>query len=441
MPKGGPRATALLCVFGFVAVVNALVAGVRLLSTGTTASFPARPAIEVGLGVILCVWVFVRLRRQRSIPAVDLSAVDGPAPPESAPLGLSRSAKASRWAVWTRRAHRVLVLGLLVAAALTISSQWGTLHAGIDQLGDLQWRELRWAVYAEALALIALAALTWQLLAAGGGRVRFGSMVGLTLASNALALTLPGGPVWAATFSFTQLRRRGVHASLSAYALGVTWGISAIAVGAVAVVGVDLAGDAGPAAPFRITATLGGAAFVLAMLGCVLMVRSERFRGMVERRLAPLATRPRLASLLERSRVWMRWASGVPLRKTVLARCAGAATLNWVFDCGCLICSILAVGGHVPWQGVLAAYGITQLAAILPITPGGIGVVEGTLSLLLISYHVPAATAVAAVLLYRILSFWILVGIGWATVGGLVALQRREARGHVAGARRIRPEP
>jgi uncharacterized membrane protein YbhN (UPF0104 family) len=65
-----------------------------------------------------------------------------------------------------------------------------------------------------------------------------------------------------------------------------------------------------------------------------------------------------------------------------------------------LVFSILAVGGHLPWQGVLAAYGVTQLAAALPITPGGIGVVEGTLSMLLIAYHMPAATAVAAVILY-----------------------------------------
>jgi hypothetical protein len=98
--------------------------------------------------------------------------------------------------------------------------------------------------------------------------------------------------------------------------------------------------------------------------------------------------------------------------------------LNWICDCGCLVFSILAVGGHVPWQGVLAAYGLTQLAAALPIMPGGIGVVEGTLSVLLIAYHMPAATAIAAVMLYRIMSFWIPVTIGWGAVGVLTAMQR-----------------
>ncbi len=111
--------------------------------------------------------------------------------------------------------------------------------------------------------------------------------------------------------------------------------------------------------------------------------------------------------------------------------------MNWVFDCACLVFSILAVGGHVPWQGVLAAYGLTQLAAALPITPGGIGVVEGTLSVLLIAYHMPAATAIAAVMLYRAISFWILVPVGWGAVGVLAAMHRH---GRADGAwRRVTP--
>ncbi len=95
--------------------------------------------------------------------------------------------------------------------------------------------------------------------------------------------------------------------------------------------------------------------------------------------------------------------------------------------------SILAVGGHVPWQTVLAAYGLTQLAAVLPLTPGGIGVIEGTLSLLLIASHVPAPTAVAAVILYRLISFWLLLPLGWASVAALLALQRRGERSVAVG--------
>ena len=99
--------------------------------------------------------------------------------------------------------------------------------------------------------------------------------------------------------------------------------------------------------------------------------------------------------------------------------------LNWITDCGALVASILAVSGHVPWRGVLVVYAVSQIAEALPFTPGGLGVVEGTASLLLIAYGMPSGTAVAAVLLYRIISFWVLVPIGWAAVGALVIAGRQ----------------
>ena len=59
---------------------------------------------------------------------------------------------------------------------------------------------------------------------------------------------------------------------------------------------------------------------------------------------------------------------------------------NWVADCGCLALSFLAVGARVPWRGLLLAYGAGQLATILPITPGGLGVVEGSLTVALVTF-------------------------------------------------------
>lgn len=41
--------------------------------------------------------------------------------------------------------------------------------------------------------------------------------------------------------------------------------------------------------------------------------------------------------------------------------------------------------------------------------PGGLGVVEGGLSILLIAYGMPTDGALAGVLLYRIVSFWAIV--------------------------------
>jgi hypothetical protein len=74
---------------------------------------------------------------------------------------------------------------------------------------------------------------------------------------------------------------------------------------------------------------------------------------------------------------------------------------------------LAAVGAEVPWEGIVIAYGLTQIAAALPITPGGLGVVEGGLTALLVAYGVPMPSAVAAVVIYRAVTFWILVPVGW----------------------------
>ncbi len=98
---------------------------------------------------------------------------------------------------------------------------------------------------------------------------------------------------------------------------------------------------------------------------------------------------------------------------------------NWMLDCGCLAVSFLAVGGGVPWKGLLLAYGAGQLAANLPITPGGLGVVEGSLTIAIVAYGGAASSTVAAVLLYRILSFWLILPIGWGTWAWLARSSRR----------------
>jgi uncharacterized protein (TIRG00374 family) len=104
---------------------------------------------------------------------------------------------------------------------------------------------------------------------------------------------------------------------------------------------------------------------------------------------------------------------------------------NWLFDCACLALAFGAVGAEVPWRGLLLAYGTAQLAANLPITPGGLGVVEGSLSIALVFYGGAEASTVAAVLLYRIISFWCLLPLGWASW----ALLRSSGRGGRPSAR------
>jgi uncharacterized protein (TIRG00374 family) len=88
---------------------------------------------------------------------------------------------------------------------------------------------------------------------------------------------------------------------------------------------------------------------------------------------------------------------------------------NWLFDAACLVVAFVAVGANVPWRALFLAYSAAQLAINLPITPGGLGVVEGSLTIALVAYGGGKAETVAAVLLYRLISFWALLPVGWTS--------------------------
>ena len=89
------------------------------------------------------------------------------------------------------------------------------------------------------------------------------------------------------------------------------------------------------------------------------------------------------------------------------------------------------MGSLVPWRGLLLAYGAGQLAANLPVTLGGLGVVEGSLTIALVFYGGDQEATVAAVLLYRIISFWMMLAIGW-TAALVIRLRTTQREGATA---------
>jgi putative heme transporter len=91
----------------------------------------------------------------------------------------------------------------------------------------------------------------------------------------------------------------------------------------------------------------------------------------------------------------------------------GLALANWLADAAVLAVSIRAAGAAVPWHDLLLVYGSGIAAQSLNITPGGLGVAEGTLSLALVATGLRAGQALAAVLLYRLASFWLVAFAGW----------------------------
>jgi uncharacterized protein (TIRG00374 family) len=87
--------------------------------------------------------------------------------------------------------------------------------------------------------------------------------------------------------------------------------------------------------------------------------------------------------------------------------------LNWIASVGCLVAAILAVGAGVPWTKLLLIYCAGATASSFNLTPGGLGVVEGVLTAGLVTAGMRSDVAFGSVLIFRLMSFWLVVLVGW----------------------------
>src|SRR6202035_292911 len=138
------------------------------------------------------------------------------------------------------------------------------------------------------------------------------------------------------------------------------------------------------------------------------------------RRLRRPVTEPRLTS-----RAWAERLGALRLPPSGWVTVTGLALANWLADAAVLAVSIHATGAAIPWHDLLLVYGTGIAAQSLNITPGGLGVTEGTLSLALVATGLGASRAVAAVLLYPLARFWLVAFAGWLV---LFWLRRPRAR-------------
>jgi putative heme transporter len=117
----------------------------------------------------------------------------------------------------------------------------------------------------------------------------------------------------------------------------------------------------------------------------------------------------------------------IPLSARSTADVVVIAAGVWFADFCCLVCSFGAVRAAVPWGGVLLAYGVAQVAGSLPVVPGGIGIIEGSLAVILTHYGATRVSALSAALVYRLVSFWLVIAVGWITVAVIARFRSRYA--------------
>jgi putative heme transporter len=218
----------------------------------------------------------------------------------------------------------------------------------------------------------------------------------VTLSRSALAISLPAGSAISAAFAFQQYRAKGASRTI-ATAVMVLSGIMSFAGLAV----LYLIGGA-----FYGVISLCVLVGTAVLAGTALVVVWRGWRPQPDGRLGQIVAA----------------AHEVAARHWALALVF--AIVNWFADLLCLLAVIRAFDLTLPVSAVAGTYLAVQIVRQVPLTPGGIGVIETGLLTGLVSAGASNASAAAAVLGYRVLSCWLIIPIGLVTWAAL----RRPAR-------------
>ncbi|MGA8724323.1 MAG: YbhN family protein [Acidimicrobiales bacterium] len=236
-------------------------------------------------------------------------------------------------------------------------------------------------------------------------------VVAAGLVGNAVTNIFPGGDAAGAAVQFKMLSQAGIDADDAAGGLAATslLGVGGLFASPVFALPAVLGGTRVSPGLLH-AALLGLAGFVLLAIGGTVVMTTDR----------PLAAVGRFAQWLWNHLPFRhRKVSGVDHRllserddvRAALGRQGRLAVLlvagKLGFDYLCLLAVLHATGDDANPSLVLLAYAAAQIVALIPLTPGGIGIVEASLTGILVLAGVQPAQAVVATLAYRLTEYWI----------------------------------
>jgi uncharacterized protein (TIRG00374 family) len=327
---------------------------------------------------------------------------------------------------------RVIRIGLrvLALAALTLLLYYVVIPQFVEAGHDIHsvqglspW-PLLLALGLELASLAAYGALTWAVIDPRD-RPSLGVVVRVDVAGVGVTNIIPAGGAIALALRYRLLARAGSSASTIVGGIAVEVILSNLLLGAVFALGLILSLASLPPSPYYqyagifIVAVFGTAAIALA----VAVRRRERVAGIVRsatRRL-PESWRARAVRFVDDA---VGSVAVLALDRRRFAAAVFWGAVNWLLDAAALWVLLAAFGYAAAPGQLLLVYGLVGILAIVPITPGGLGVVEGAMVPLLVALGSTSEVAILGVIAWRLLQFWMPMPLGALSALSLVARPR-----------------
>lgn len=270
------------------------------------------------------------------------------------------------------------------------------------------------AIALEVAALLAYAELSRTVFTPSSPR-RW-NMLRINMSSLAISHVVPGGTAAGGALGYRLLTSQDVPGSTAAYGLATQGVGSALVLNVIfwmcLVISIPLHGIN------RIYgyASLLGVLLLAAFGGTVLLLtkgqrHADDWIRVIARKI-PLLREEKVVSLIQHltDRLNILFSN-----RRLLGKALAWAAANWLLDAGCLWFILIAFGQAVMPINLLVAYGLANILAAIPLTPGGLGVIEFTLSGALVGFGVPASIAYLGVISWRLINFWLPIPLGGAS--------------------------
>jgi len=323
-----------------------------------------------------------------------------------------------------------LLLFVLVVYFAVVTVVPGVRKAA-NELSDMNPVLLVLGLGVEIASLYCYTLLTRAALGAGGARISTWRLFRIQMSTKALSSIVPGGSAAGSALGYRLMTMSGVAGPDAGFALATAGLGSAVVLNLLfwlaLVVSIPIRGvNAGYA-----TAAIAGV-ILITFAGVLVFAFLEGHGGRAERLLRWLARKARLNE--DRVAAGVRYVGGrledLAADRRLLGRVVGWAAANWLLDAAALWIFLRAFGVSTDLDALIVAFCLVNVLAVIPITPGGLGIIEVALPSALVGFGLTRSVALLGVATWRLAQFFfpiVLGGVLYASLRiGPWSIHRRE---------------
>jgi uncharacterized protein (TIRG00374 family) len=252
----------------------------------------------------------------------------------------------------------------------------------------------------------------------------------IQMSTKALSSIVPGGSAAGSAMGYRLMTLSGVNGPDAGFALATAGLGSAVVLNLIFWIALMVSIPIRGVNPGYATAAIAGIVLMLIASGIVFGLMEGQ--GRAERILRWVARHLRLSE--DRAAAGVRHI-GIRLEdlagdRRLLGRVLGWAAANWILDAAALWVFLRAFGASTDIDALIVAFGLVNVLAVIPIMPGGLGIIDGGLPIALVGFGLTRSVALLGTATYRLAQFFfpiVLGGVLYATLRvGPWSIKRRE---------------